>query len=53
MGLFNTASSVGMIAAPLVAGVVMDALGIKSVFVVAGVISLLGTLVFYHYVRSR
>ncbi len=51
MGLFNTAMSVGMIAAPLIAGVVMDTLGVKPVFFVAGVISLLGTFVFYHYVR--
>ena len=52
MGLFNTAMSAGMIVAPLIGGVVMDTLGVKSVFFVAGVISLLGTLVFYHYVRS-
>ncbi|MFQ5867566.1 MAG: MFS transporter [bacterium] len=51
MGLFNTAMSAGMIAAPLIAGVVMDILGVKSVFFVAGVISLLGTFVFYHYIR--
>ncbi len=51
MGLFNTAMSVGMIAAPLIAGVVMDTLGVKPVFFVAGVISLLGTFVFYRYIR--
>ena len=51
MGLFNTAMSVGMIAAPLISGVVMDALGVKSVFYIAGVISLLGTFVFYYYIR--
>jgi len=53
MGLFNTAMSVGMIAAPLIGGVVMDTLGVKSVFFVAGLISLLGAYVFYHYVRIR
>jgi DHA1 family multidrug resistance protein-like MFS transporter len=52
MGLFNTAMSVGMIAAPIISGVVMDTLGVKSVFFVAGVISLLGISVFYHYVKS-
>jgi len=51
MGLFNTAMSIGMIAAPLISGVVMDGLGVKSVFFVAGVISLLGTFVFYYYLR--
>lgn len=53
MGLFNTAMSVGMIVAPIIAGVVMDTLGVKSVFFVAGVLSLLGIFVFYHYVRGR
>jgi len=53
MGLFNTATSVGMIAAPLISGLVMDALGIRSVFFIAGMISFFGTLVFYYYVRSR
>jgi len=52
MGLFNTATSIGMIAAPLMAGLVMDALGIRPVFLVAGVISLLGTLVFYYYIKE-
>lgn len=51
MGLFSTAMSVGMIAAPIISGVVMDILGVKYVFFVVGVISLLGTFVFYHYVR--
>jgi len=51
MGLFNTATSVGMIAAPLISGVVMDASGIKSVFFIAGVISILGTAIFYYYIR--
>jgi len=53
MGLFNTAAGVGTILAPLIAGIVMDILGIKSVFLVAGVIILLGILVFYHYVSRR
>ncbi len=53
MGLFNTAMSAGMIAAPLIGGVVMDTLGVKSVFFVAGLISLTGAYVFYHYVRNR
>ena len=52
MGLFSTAMSIGMIAAPLISGVVMDILGVKSVFFVAGVIGLLGTFVFYYYIRQ-
>jgi MFS family permease len=53
MGLFSTAMSVGMIVAPIISGVVMDTLGVKSVFFVAGVISLLGTFVFYYYIRRE
>jgi len=52
MGLFNTATSVGMIAAPLISGMVMDAMGIKSVFFIAGVISFFGTLVFWYYIKG-
>jgi len=52
MGLFNTATSVGMIAAPLISGLVMDAMGIKSVFFIAGVISFFGTLVFWYYIKG-
>lgn len=51
MGLFSTAMSAGMIVAPIISGVIMDIFGVKSVFFVAGVVSLLGTFVFYHYIR--
>jgi len=52
MGLFNTAMSIGTIAAPLISGIVMDILEVKFVFFVSGVISLFGTLVFYRYIRQ-
>lgn len=51
MGVFNTAMSIGMILAPLISGVVMDTLGLTSIFYVAGTISLLGTSIFYHYIK--
>ena len=49
MGLFNTAMSVGMIFAPLISGVVMDLWGLRYVFVVAGIISFIGIIVFVYY----
>jgi len=52
MGIFSTTSSLGIIIAPLVSGVVLDHLGIDPVFYVAGMLSLLGTLLCCHYVRS-
>lgn len=53
MGIFNMAMSAGMIAAPLISGVVMDAFGLKEVFYVAGCISLAGILVFYSMISNR
>ena len=47
MGVFNMAMSAGMIAAPLISGVIMDTFGLKEVFYVAGLISLAGVLAFY------
>ena len=50
MGLFNSALSLGIIIGPLVSGVVMDHLGINPVFYLAGIVSLLGTLICCYYV---
>ena len=50
MGIFNTTISVGTIAAPLVAGVVMDYAGINSVFYFAGILSLVFTFIGCYYV---
>jgi MFS family permease len=53
MGLFNSAMSIGMIVAPLLAGVVMEIFGIKSVFYFSALISICGTAVFYLFVRTE
>lgn len=52
MGIFNTTSSLGIIIAPLVSGIVLDCLGIDSVFYVAGVACFLGSLLCWYYVRG-
>lgn len=46
MGAFNTAMSVGMVSAPIISGYVMDLFDIRTVFEVAGVISLVSVIVF-------
>jgi len=51
MGMFNTAMSIGMMAAPLISGVIMDAWGLNSIFYVAGGISIIGLLFFVYYFR--
>ena len=50
MGIFNTTKSLGIIVAPLISGVVMDYLGINSVFYFAGIVSLLFTFIGCYYV---
>ena len=52
MGLFDTAMSVGMLAGPLASGVVMDVLDVKAVFYLASIVSLLGIVVFYSFIRK-
>lgn len=53
MSSLDTAMSAGMVLSPLILGVVMDVLDIKSVFYLAGLIGFLGVLIFYYYVRKR
>ena len=52
MGLFKSAMRAGMVMAPLISGVVMDAAGIENVFYVAAGISLAGTIVFIWFCRE-
>jgi len=53
VGLFNTAQSVGMIAAPLLSGFVMDLLGMNYIFYVSAALSIFGTIVFYVFIKDR
>jgi MFS family permease len=52
MGVFNMAMSAGMITAPLISGVIMDAFGLGEVFYTAGIISVVGILIFYLMVKD-
>ncbi len=52
MSFWQIAASLGFVLAPLILGVVMDILDIQSVFYAASLISFLGALVFYYYIRK-
>ena len=53
MGITNTAMSIGVMAAPLIAGVIMDMLGIDKVFYVLGSVAVFGGFLYLHYMRRR
>jgi predicted MFS family arabinose efflux permease len=52
MAVFNFAMSAGMALGPLIAGVIYDAMGLAWVFVVLSVVSALGLLLFYPFMRK-
>jgi len=43
MGLTDTGWSLGMIVSPIISGVIMDHLGITSIFVAGGILIIIGT----------
>ena len=51
MGITNAAMSVGVMTAPLLAGIIMDTLGIDKVFYVLGGVAVFGTFLYIHYMR--
>jgi len=52
MGAYNTAMSLGMITAPLLGGLVMDAFSINAVFILGGVIGVGATIAVYLLTRN-
>ncbi|HLE25461.1 MAG TPA: MFS transporter [Thermodesulfobacteriota bacterium] len=52
MAVFNFAMSAGMALGPLIAGVIYDQMGLSWVFVVLSVISTLGLLLLYPFMRK-
>lgn len=50
--MFMTAMYAGMVVAPLISGVLMETIGIRFVFIFAGISALAGVLIFYFLVRS-
>lgn len=52
MGITNAAMSLGVMIAPLLAGIIMDTLGIHKVFYVLGGVAVFGTLLYTHHIRD-
>ena len=53
MGIFYAATSIGFVITPLLAGIIMDHLGIDAVFYLFGVFSLFGIFWVGHFVYMR
>ncbi len=53
MSFLVTAMSAGMVLSPVILGVVMDFLDIKSAFYIAGLMGFLGALTFYYFARKE
>ncbi len=53
MGIFYAAMSIGLVVTPLLSGIVMDHLGIESVFYVLAMLALFGGLGYLYYIRRR
>lgn len=53
MGIFYAAMSVGMVITPLVSGIIMDHMGIDSVFYTLALVAFFGSLAYIYYVSRR
>lgn len=53
MGIINSARSISFLAAPLIAGIVMDHMGINMVFYVIGLLSFFCGILFLYFVHRR
>ncbi len=52
MSLFSSAMSAGMVISPLIAGILMDTIGLKYVFFFGSSVTFIGVLVFYSFVKK-
>ncbi len=53
MSVFQSAMSIGMIAGPLLSGLLVDIMGLQRIFYVGGLIGLTGTVTFYLMEKLR
>jgi MFS family permease len=51
MGITETGWSLGMIVAPIMSGVIMDRLGVPSIFLTGGVLTIIGVLLVSFFLR--
>jgi MFS family permease len=52
MGLTETGWSLGMIVSPIISGVIMDSLGVPSIFITGGVLTIAGVLLLAFFLRG-
>jgi MFS family permease len=52
MGITETGWSLGMIISPIISGVIMDSLGVPSIFLTGGVLTVIGVLLVAFFLRG-
>ncbi len=52
MGITETGWSLGMIVSPIISGVIMDSLGVPSIFLTGGVLTVIGVLLVAFFLRG-
>lgn len=52
MGLTETGWSFGMIISPIISGIIMDSLGVPSIFFTGGALTITGTILIYFFLKS-
>ena len=52
MGLTDAGWSLGMIISPIFSGIVMDSLGLPSIFFIGGVLIMIGSVVIFAFLRN-
>ncbi|MEA3307825.1 MAG: MFS transporter [Elusimicrobiota bacterium] len=52
MSLFSSAMSAGMVLSPLIAGILMDTVGLKYIFFFGSSVTFIGVLIFYSFVKK-
>ncbi len=52
MGFTETGWSLGMIVSPVISGIIMDSLGVSSIFIAGGVITITGTILIHFFLKS-
>jgi MFS family permease len=52
MGVTDAGWSLGMIVSPVLSGIIMDVLGLPSIFLIGGVLIIIGTVVVYFFLKG-
>ena len=52
MGITDSGWSLGMIASPIISGLIMDSLGVASIFLVGGALIITGSALIYFFLKG-